>query len=336
MRSNRRWFWLMAMALSLVVLVSSGWLFSALTHPFKGFDGERIFLVPPGSSTQQIAGLLEREGIISSSDLFYYYVFATGSAGNLKAGEYRFQSPSSIIEVADRLIQGDIYYHQVTIPEGLDMDEIAAIFVAAGFGTEAGFQAVFNDPGPVLNLDPEAPHLEGYLFPETYFLTATMSEESIANKMVANFRTVWNARLQARARELGMTVREVVTLASLIEEETGLAQERPLVSSVFHNRLERDIPLACDPTVVYAVKQVKDYDGVIHRSDLEIDSPYNTYRNIGLPPGPIASPGEASLEAALYPADTDYLFFVSRNDGSHVFSETLKQHNQAVQIFQRP
>jgi UPF0755 protein len=187
----------------------------------------------------------------------------------------------------------------------------------------------------IADLDPEAQNLEGYLFPDTYYLTRGMNEVEIVQSMIDGFRSVWSKEYDVRSRELAMTVREIITLASLIEKEAALPHERDLVSAVFHNRLRLNMKLACDPTVIYAVKLTKPYDGVINQSDLELDSPYNTYLYAGLPPGPIANPGEKAIQSALYPADSNYLFFVSRNDGSHVFSSNYRDHSRAVQQFQR-
>jgi UPF0755 protein len=238
-------------------------------------------------------------------------------------------------EVVETIAAGRVFYHRVTVPEGLGMKEIAQIFVEAKFGSLPRFLSVMQNGDLVADLDDEASDLEGYLFPETYFLTTGSSESEIIELMLGNFRQFWTSENQRRAKELGMTVREVVTLASLIEKETGLGQERPLVSSVFHNRLRMNMKLACDPTVIYAVQRVKPYDGVIHQSDLQLDSPYNTYLYPGLPPGPIANPGRLAIEAALFPAESDYLYFVSRNDGSHVFSKGYRDHARAVRKYQR-
>lgn len=238
-------------------------------------------------------------------------------------------------EVINILHEGRIRYYSVTVPEGLDMKEIAEIFVSAGFGSREKFEETFRDTDLIRHLDPVAENLEGYLFPETYYLTSDLSASEITGMMVEGFLDFWSPRHEKRAKELELTTRDSVTLASLIEKETALMEERALVSAVFHNRLDLNMRLGCDPTVIYAVKQVKPYDGVINRSDLALDSPYNTYLYPGLPPGPIANPGRASLNAALNPAESDYLYFVSRNDGSHVFSKTSREHNRAVQLYQR-
>ena len=192
-----------------------------------------------------------------------------------------------------------------------------------------------HDGGLVADLEPEARDLEGYLLPETYFLSRKSTEADLVQMMVDSFRRLWTSRLSRQAGQTGLTIREIVTMASLIEKETGSEVERPLVSAVFHNRLRLGMKLMCDPTVIYAVKLAKNFDGIIHQSDLDFDSPYNTYLYPGLPPGPITNPGRASLEAALSPAETDYLYFVSKNDGTHVFSANYSAHREAVVRYQR-
>lgn len=335
---SRRWSLWGSLFLVPFLLLAGGvvWLHWQIHQPYRGYGKEELLiLVPRGRGVAQIARQLEAQGIISSATLFRWYVGFHYQPPSLKAGEYRFHEPLSLAEVARKLHEGRIFYHRVTVPEGLDMEETARIFVQAGFGELDSFQQVLQRGELIHDLDPEAANLEGYLFPETYFLTREMSEGEIVRTMLANFRHHWTEERRQRAQELNLSLRELVTLASLIEKETGLARERPLVSSVFHNRLKRNIPLACDPTVIYAIKQIKLFDGVIRRSDLQLDSPYNTYLYAGLPPGPIANPGLESLDAALHPAPSDYLYFVSRNDGSHVFSTNYREHQLAVQRYQR-
>ncbi|MFQ5740120.1 MAG: endolytic transglycosylase MltG [Acidobacteriota bacterium] len=307
-----------------------------LHKAFRGYSStHRRFFIPRGQSATAIAASLESDGIIHSARLFRWYLRLHGDSPSLRAGEYRFDRPMSLVEVAAKLRRGEIYYHKVTIPEGLDLNEICAQLASKGFGRLEHLLQIARKPGMIADLDPRATDLEGYLFPETYSLTRGVDERSILQAMVDRFRKVWTPERWTRARELGMTMREVITLASLIEKETRLPRERPFVSAVFHNRLKKNMNLECDPTVIYAVKSIKAYDGVIHRSDLRIDSPYNTYRYPGLPPGPIAAPGAASIDAALFPADVDYLYFVSKNDGSHVFSLRYRNHKRAVLKYQR-
>lgn len=312
------------------------WIRIQVREPFKGFlEPEIRVQIVRGTTVSEIGEMLEDRGVISSSRLFRIYVHFKKLSTNLKAGEYRFSGPSSLKEVVEIIANGRIYYHRVTIPEGLEIPQIAELFVEARFGSRKVFLSVMKRPDLVTDLDAEASDLEGYLFPETYSLTLGMPETEIVELMLRNFRQFWTPDKQERAKELNMTVREIITLASLIEKETALDRERPLVSSVFHNRLQVNMKLACDPTVIYAVKRIKPYDGVIHQSDLKLDSPYNTYLYEGLPPGPISNPGKSAIEAALFPAESDYLYFVSRNDGSHVFSKLYRDHTRAVQRYQR-
>ncbi len=307
-----------------------------LYAPFPEARSEEVFFeVRPGEPAARIARRLEKERVIDSDFWFRLYLRLQGEDFHLKAGEYRFDEPESAIDVAHKLHEGEVYHHKVTVPEGRDRWEVARIWEEAGFGGHGEFFQLFASPEPIRELDPLAADLEGYLFPETYLLPRGTRPERIVRLMVQGFTKIWNEERRRRAERLGLTPRQVVTLASLIEEETGHPEERRLISAVFHNRLRMNMKLECDPTVIYAVKRVKPWDGIIHRSDLQFDSPYNTYLYPGLPPGPISNPGLASIDAALDPAQSEYLFFVSRNDGSHVFSETYREHARAVREFQR-
>lgn len=319
---------------SILLLLGHGWYQKQLNQEASGLDGE-IFEVPTGVSIREVAEMLETRDLIGSSLLFRLHLRMAYPGGSVKAGEYRFEAPITIRRIASKLVEGRIFYHRITVPEGLDHWETASLLGKHEFFAEDEILSLIADPAPVKELDPEAANLEGYLFPETYLVARNTDPDQIIEMMVSRFHGVWKGKLERRAEVLGMSVREVVTLASLIEKETSLDRERPLVSSVFHNRLKRGMKLACDPTVIYAVKLVKSWDGIIHQSDLDLDSPYNTYLYPGLPPGPIANPGLASIEAALYPAETGLLYFVSRNDGSHIFSENYREHQSAVRKYQR-
>ena len=323
--------------LALAAAAAAGWLiYKQATIPFKGYtEPEKFVSVNRGLSVPQIGAELQKAGVVRSGRLFAWYVRLRHPGASLKAGEYRFERPVTLPQVADKLIRGDIFFQRVTIPEGYCADDIANTFVSHGIGTPDRFREAMRNTSLISDLDREAQDLEGYLFPDTYLLPRNTSEQEVVKRMVAGFLHAWTPERQERARALNMTPREVITLASIIEKETGQATERPLVSAVFHNRLRQNIKLGSDPTVVYGVKRVKEYDGVIHQSDLKLDSPYNTYLYAGLPPGPIASPGLASLEAALNPAQVEYLYFVSRNDGSHFFSVQYAEHRRAVQKYQR-
>ncbi|MFP5380269.1 MAG: endolytic transglycosylase MltG, partial [Vicinamibacteria bacterium] len=233
-----------------------------------------------------------------------------------------------------KIARGDVYTRPITFREGLTMADMARHYEASGFGTAEDFLAAARDPSLVADLDPAARDLEGYLFPNTYTLPRSATAPDLVRRMVALFRDAFDEDLRAAATAQGFTVREVVTLASLIEKETGLDAERRLVAAVYRNRLRIGMGMQADPTVIYALMLAGTWDGNLTRADLQFDSPYNTYRYRGLPPGPIANPGAASLGAALDPEDVDYLYFVSRNDGSHVFSRTLAEHNRAVREWQ--
>jgi UPF0755 protein len=240
----------------------------------------------------------------------------------------------SAVDVIDKLARGDVYEHPITFPEGRTIREMAGIYESRGFGTAKEFIAAAANASLISDLDPAAKDLEGYLFPETYTLPRGTPVGTLISAMVTRFRDTYTQLETKGPAETNLSLREIVTLASLVEKETGTAQERPLVSAVYRNRLELKMPMQADPTVVYALVKAGNYDGNIRKRDLDLDSPYNTYKYPGLPPGPIASPGRAALEAALAPADVKYLYFVSRNDGTHAFAETLAKHNANVQEYQ--
>jgi UPF0755 protein len=325
----------------LVLLVAAaaaagGWIWYQRAHePFKGDEAEaQIVDIPPGASTKAIAESLAAAGVVRDVYLFRSAVWWTNASRRLKAGEYRFAEPASVLDVIRTIERGDVYAVRVTFPEGLTIAEMAEVFADRGLGTAAAFTAAAGQTSLVADLDSEATDLEGYLFPATYAVARRGEASALVATMVGRFRQAYTPELQAKATSQGMSTRKVVALASLIEEETARADERPLVSAVYRNRLRIGMGMQADPTVVYALKRAGKYTGNIRRDDLRVDSPYNTYRYPGLPPGPIASPGQRSLEAALAPADVDYLYFVSRNDGSHVFAKTLREHNANVNEFQ--
>jgi UPF0755 protein len=236
--------------------------------------------------------------------------------------------------VVDTLARGQVYLRSITFPEGLTRQEMAEVFGRSAFGTAETFLAASERVELVEALDPDATDLEGYLFPETYSLPRDATAGDLVEAMVRQFERIFDETLRVQAAALEMSIREVVTLASLIQRETGLDEERPIVSAVYHNRLGRRMPLQCDPTVIYALQRAGVYDGNLTRENLRFDSPYNTYVYPGLPPGPIAAPGAADLRAAVQPADVSHLYFVSRNDGSHVFADSLREHNRNVQEYQ--
>jgi UPF0755 protein len=266
--------------------------------------------------------------------LFRLAVWMRGSGRRLQAGEYRFDRPMTPAQVADKIARGDVYVRAITFREGLTNREMASLFEAGGFGTAEDFLAAAKKAELVTDVDPAARDLEGYLFPDTYTLQRRATAAQLVERMVSRFKKVLTHEIRERASGRGLSVRELVTLASLVEKETGKPEERAIVAGVYTNRLKLKMPLQCDPTVIYAMMLAGRYQGNIRREDLQMDSPYNTYRYPGLPPGPIAAPGAAALQAAAAPADVPYLYFVSRNDGSHVFATTLDEHNRNVATFQ--
>jgi len=306
-----------------------------LHEPYKGYEGGEQFVeIPPRAGAADIRQRLLEAKVVRDPLTLRAALRWTGSSRALKAGEYRFDRPMSAVDVVEKIARGDIYARRITFPEGLTIREMAALYEMREFGTAKAFADAARDASPIRDLDPDAPDLEGYLFPETYALPRGTPAPQLIAMMVARFRATYTEELQQRARDQQLTTRQVMALASLVEKETGKAEERPLVAAVYRNRLRIGMGMQADPTVVYALQKAGRYDGNIRREDLAIDSPYNTYKYSGLPPGPIASPGKASIEAALAPADVDYLYFVSRNDGSHVFASTLEEHNANVQEYQ--
>jgi len=304
--------------------------------PYRGYPGATLLLeIPPHRSALEVLQILQDRGVIRPGPFARVYLSLTGRASGLRAGEYLFDHPLTAPEVLDNLIRGEIYYHRVTLPEGLRSAETFSLFQRQGFGTEEAFREAFGDTRPIADLDGEAADLEGYLFPDTYLLAKGTTAAEIVQQMANHVRALWTTEWQERARSSGLSVREVMTLASLIEKETARDEERPLISSVFHNRLRKRMRLQCDPTIIYALAMRSGYRGRITRRDLALDSRYNTYVYGGLPPGPIANPGLDAIRAALYPDDTDYLYFVSMNTGRHTFSTNLRDHSIAVRKYQR-
>jgi UPF0755 protein len=304
-------------------------------RPFKGYAEEEIFYtIPSGASSSSVAQALATQSIVLEEQLFLQALWLREAGGRLQAGEYRFAEPISTFEVIERLVKGDVYYLSVTIPEGLTVSETASLLADKGLGEAEAFQTAFSKVDLIASLDSEATDLEGYLFPETYRLSRRPAPAEVARAAISRFKQVFDETRRQKAEELELSIREVVTLASIVEKETGQAEERPLIGSVFSNRLRLGIPLQSDPTIIYELKIRGTYDGNLRRSDLELESPYNTYRVRGIPPGPIASPGRDAIDAVLYPPETKYLYFVSKNDGSHHFSRTLREHSAAVRKYQ--
>lgn len=315
--------------LALVLLAAAGaWI---LFQPYKGFQRDVVLEIPRGERTRGIAKRLEEAGVVRSQWLLVAARFIQPNA-KLQAGEYLFHDAASPLTVIDRLARGDVRYHELAVPEGSNMFDIAQSAAQLGFFTADDFLKAAYDTAVIRDIAPNAPTLEGYLFPSTYRLTRGSSARQLVKLMTDQFRATWK-QIHPGQRK----AHEVVTLASLVEKETGIAAERARVASVFTNRLARSMPLQCDPTTIYAAKLEGRWRGKIHRSDLASVHAYNTYQHPGLPPGPIANPGRAALEAALRPEESSYLYFVAKPGASreHRFSATLAEHERAVAEYRR-
>jgi len=325
MRTARR-----AATLALVAIFAGGYAFHRVTTPYEGFGGETFVDLARGTSGFRMAGLLEEAGVVRTRWDFLL-ARALGRARTLQAGEYRFSSAASPLDVARRIARGDVFYIELVVPEGRNMFEIAASVESLGLFPAERFLSAARDPTLIRDLDPRAPSLEGYLYPDTYRLSRHTTPDRLCRLMTARFREAWKA-LAGGAR-----VHDTVTLASLVEKETKLPGERAVIAAVFLNRLRLGMKLDCDPSTIYAAQMQKRYWGAIHKSDLASAHPYNTYQHAGLPPGPIANPGLASLRAVLAPAATGALYFVLRPDGSgrHAFSNHKADHEAAAARYRR-
>jgi UPF0755 protein len=292
---------------------------------------KQAFVVARGQKFIVTADKLHKTGLIKHPLKFRLFARMKNLDTRIQAGEYLLSPTMSPNAILETLVQGKVNLHKITIPEGLNIYQIAAIAGEAGFGTKTDFIRSATDKRYLRKQAIEADTFEGYLFPDTYYFPKDETPHKIIYTMVERFWAKFKPEWILRSQELGFTIHQVVTLASIIEKETGAAFERPIISSVFHNRLKKGMRLESDPTVIYGLK---DFDGNLTRKHLTTKTPYNTYKIKGLPPGPIANPGIASIKAALYPADTDYLFFVSKKDKTHQFSTNLKDHNKAIRKYQ--
>ncbi len=334
--------------LFIAILALGGFLAWALWLPITP-AGQKFVLLHPGYSTRRIATELKSAGVIRNADAFilWHYLHHKRS---LKAGEYLFEKDAKAIDVHSRLVHGDVYVHTVVIPEGFNMFDIAQAMQDAGLGSKGDFLKIaMSDTALITDLDPQAKTLEGYLFPNTYEFTRTQTMQEMVAAMVKQFRQV--------AKEIGLVsatqgnavstngvatngtpgndVHKFVTMASIIERETGNPEERPEVASVYYNRLGKNIALGADPCVIYAELLQGTYTGALHHADMQFSSAYNTYTHVGLPPGPIGNPGKTSLEAAMHPAITDYYYFVADGNGHHRFASTLEEHNRNVVAYRK-
>jgi UPF0755 protein len=299
-------------------------------HPYD-YPAVAEIRVEQGDSLAVVARKLRAQKLIANERLFLFWARLKGVETKIHLGLYRFEGPVSAREILERLVAGKGMFHKITLPEGLSLKEIADLLGKMQVADADKFLTEASAPELLESLGLQNRGIEGYLFPTTYYFTPSTSEKNIILAMAEQFRKVSLPVLQRYDGAHGLALHELITLASIIEKETGLAAERPLISAVFHNRLKRNMPLQSDPTVIYGLKN---FDGNLTRKHLQDPNPYNTYRITGLPPGPICNPSLSSIVAALDPADVAYLYFVSKNDGSHQFSESLEAHNRAVKYYQ--
>ena len=324
-----------ALLIGLLVGAVAVVLYRRASEPFRAYsETEQLVSVPSGLGTQAIGRRLVQSGVVRDELTFRVALWRSGQAHRLQAGDYRFDRPLSAVEVVEKIVNGDVDVQTITFREGLTIAEMASVFAESGFGDAAAFSKAARDVSRIRHLDPAAGDLEGYLFPDTYAVPRRTDAATLVGLMVDRFARVVTDDVRSAAENAGLTVRQLVTLASMVEKETSRADERAVVAAVYLNRLRAGMGMQCDPTVIYALQRAGRYTGNLTREDLKFDSRYNTYRYSGLPPGPIAAPGQASLEASARPAQADYLYFVSRNDGSHVFARSLADHNRNVQEFQ--
>lgn len=325
---------LLVVLCALAVLGGAVWL-RELYRPFRGFAGSVVVVIEPGTGAADVADLLVSKGVILHRLPFLLRYWSSRSSNRLKAGEYLFDQPLRPIDVYRKLVQGDVLLHSVTIPEGSDRFDMARIFDERLGLSRDEFLRATEESSAIRDLDPQAATLEGYLFPDTYRFPRGVKPAAVVATMLARLRNVLESKFPPELRQTPEMLHHVITLASLVEKETPALRERAIIAGVFVRRLETGWPLQCDPTVVYAARLDRRPIGPIVQSDLDFDSPYNTYRRVGLPPGPIASPGEASIRAALEPTESAYLYFVSDNQGGHVFAKTLADHQRNVARYRR-
>lgn len=319
------------LVLAVAAILAATHLYITFYTPPSNTPESRTVTIERGLSFRMIAEKLESAGVVRDADSFSFAGRVLGAYKKVKAGEYEFTTSMTPMEVLEYIVKGKVKRYLVTVPEGYNISEIAAALEGAGLIQRQVFIARAVDPGLAKSLGLSGPTLEGYLFPDTYAFNKGMSADEMISRMVERFRQVFS-EFENDLERSGMSMGKAVTLASIIEKETGAPAERELISAVFHNRLKKGIRLQSDPTVIYGLPV---FDGNIKKQHLSMKSPYNTYVNFGLPPGPIANPGRDSIAAALRPAKADYLYFVSRNDGTHQFSRSLKEHNRAVDQFQK-
>ncbi len=319
-------------ALVLFVLILGMGVYAYYNLPYDDRMRPVQLVVPEGATLDQTAGLLEDRGVIRFSLVFARMARIMGKDRSIRAGEYSLHSSMSPREILQMLCRGEVVLHKVTVPEGFTVKQIATLLEKRGFASREEILAESRKVGFIKAFGFEGDSLEGYLFPDTYHFAMGLPPGEILKAMLQRFHSVYGPALRAKQAENGRRLHEVVTMASIVEKETSSRKEMPLIASVMVNRLRVGMPLQCDPTVIYGIEG---FDGNLTREHLRTPNPYNTYLNKGLPPGPICNPGLDALKAVLYPADTAYLYFVSKNDGTHLFSPTLKEHNRAVEKYQK-
>ncbi len=300
-------------------------------YPVSREAAEKTVMISTGQSFGTVIEILSGEGLVKNPLKFKLLARIKGYDKRIRAGEYRLSTEMSPIQMLEKMVRGDVVLHRLTIPEGYDLARIASAVELCGWGDKSAFLAAARDEAFVKKLGFDAKTFEGYLFPETYYFPKDADIRTIITTMAERFKSIFKPEWEKRAKDKGFTVHQIVTLASIIEKETGVDAERPIISSVFHNRLKKGMRLESDPSVIYGIE---DFDGNITRKHLNAHTPYNTYKIKGLPPGPIANPGIKSIEAALFPANTNFLYFVSKKDSTHQFSTNIRDHNRAVRKYQ--
>jgi len=315
--------------LLILLILAAGYFYLALYQPYQGFASDGVYVdIPRGASQRTISRLLAENGVVRSR-MAFELLCRLRKRNTMEAGEYFFDRPVTAFAVYEAIANGRVFVKEFVIPEGFTMFDIADLAAQEGFLTRDEFLVAARDPSPVRDIAPDAPSLEGFLFPATYEFPRHMTGKDMTSAMVKKFRQEW-LTLPVTGAPLNQSIQDTVTLASLVERETPRPEERPHVAGVFENRLRIGQPLQCDPTVAYALTLAGLFTGKLDGGDLHFSSPYNTYRNRGLPPGPIANPGEAALRAALDPPPTEDLYFVANTEGGHFFSKTLEEHNRNV------
>ena len=309
------------------------YIYSYGNNPAGKLKAGVVIEIAPGSSFTAISKKLEKSGAVANERMFYLYAKMRGVQSKAKAGEYMIEPSMSVDEILDVLVKGSVINHRITIPEGYNLYQIADLLDEKKITNKQDFIKKAKDKKLMSKLKVKGVSFEGYLYPETYFFYKGMNTEEVIRQMVERFHSIFADDLRKKSKKMGFTLEEVVTLASIIEKETGRPEERPLISAAFHNRLKKKMRLQSDPTTIYGI--IETFDGNLRKKDLLQKTPYNTYKISGLPLGPIANPGIESIKAVLNPADVDYIFFVSKNNGSHIFSETYKEHKKNVWKYQK-